>query len=148
MITVIQRVKKAEVRVNSKAVGKIHKGILIFLGVSQNDTQQDADYLAEKISQLRIFEDDKDKMNLSIQDVKGEFLVVSQFTLLGNCQDGRRPSFDAAAKPESAEKLYEYFIERLKKYSLPVEKGAFRAMMEVELINDGPVTFILDSKDA
>ncbi len=148
MIAVLQRVKRAEVRVSSKVAGKIGRGILIFLGVQHSDTQKDAGYLADKIAQLRIFEDNKGKMNLSIQEAKGEFLVVSQFTLLGNCSDGRRPSFDAAAKPQLAEALYENFIEKLKEYSLPVEKGKFRAMMDVELINDGPVTFIIDSRNA
>ncbi len=147
MKVVLQRVKKAEVRVSSKITGKINKGIVILLGVEENDSQKDADYLAEKIAELRIFEDTNGKMNLSIQEIKGEFLVVSQFTILCNCQDGRRPSFDKAARPEAAEKLYGYFVERLKKYSLPVETGEFKAMMEVELVNDGPVTFIIDSKD-
>ena len=148
MRAVLQRVKKAEVRINSKSVGKINRGIVIFLAIAQNDTKEDADYLAEKIAELRIFEDSKDKMNLSIQEIRGEFLVVSQFTILGDCKDGRRPSFDKAAKPEIAEKLYDYFVERLKKFSLPVATGEFRAMMDVELVNDGPVTFIIDSKDA
>ncbi len=147
MIAVLQRVKKAEVRVGLKIIGRIKKGILVFLGIGKADSKEDANYLAKKIGELRIFEDSIGKMNLSIQEVKGEFLVVSQFTLLGDCQDGRRPSFDKAAQPKSAESLYEYFVEQLKKYSLPVATGEFRALMEVDLVNYGPVTFILDSRD-
>lgn len=147
MKAVLQRVTKAEVKVASGSIGKINKGLLIFLAVQEGDSKTDADYLAEKISDLRIFEDSKDKMNLSVQEVGGELLVVSQFTLLANCRSGRRPSFDLAAKPNPAKELYEYFVEKLKKYSLTVKTGEFKAMMEVELINHGPVTFILDSKN-
>ena len=118
--------------------------MLVLLGVSKKDTAQDADYLVDKISQLRMFEDGQGKMNLSANDVKGEFLVVSQFTLCGNCDKGRRPSFDDAAPAEKAEELYEYFVEQLRKKDFKVETGVFAAMMEVSLVNDGPVTFIIE----
>ncbi|MDP2939024.1 MAG: D-aminoacyl-tRNA deacylase [Candidatus Omnitrophota bacterium] len=147
MRVVLQRVKKAKVTVSSKIIGEINKGLVIFLGVDKSDSQKDADYLAERIVNLRIFEDAQGKMNLSTQEVKGELLVVSQFTLLGNCKNGRRPSFDKAAQPNLAKELYNYFIKKLKEYSLSIETGEFRAVMQVELINDGPVTFILDSSD-
>jgi len=141
---VVQRVSSADVKVESKVVGKISKGMLVLLGVSKKDTAQDADYLVDKISQLRMFEDGQGKMNLSANDVKGEFLVVSQFTLCGNCDKGRRPSFDDAAPAEKAEELYEYFVEQLRKKDFKVETGVFAAMMEVSLVNDGPVTFIIE----
>ncbi|HBG60926.1 MAG: D-tyrosyl-tRNA(Tyr) deacylase [Omnitrophica WOR_2 bacterium GWF2_38_59] len=144
MKVVVQRVSSADVKVESKVVGKISKGMLVLLGVSKKDTAQDADYLVDKISQLRMFEDGQGKMNLSANDVKGEFLVVSQFTLCGNCDKGRRPSFDDAAPAEKAEELYEYFVEQLRKKDFKVETGVFAAMMEVSLVNDGPVTFIIE----
>ena len=147
MIAVIQRVKEARVEVDSKVVGKIGQGLLVFLGVSVDDKTVDADYLATKIAQLRIFEDEAGKMNLSAVDIKAKVLVVSQFTLLGNCEKGRRPSFEKAADPKKAQELYEYFIEELKGENLAVESGIFRAMMDVHLINDGPVTFVLESKN-
>ena len=144
MKVVVQRVSSADIKVESKVVGKISKGMLVLLGVSKKDTAQDADYLVDKISQLRMFEDGQGKMNLSANDVKGEFLVVSQFTLCGNCDKGRRPSFDDAAPAEKAEELYEYFVEQLRKKDFKVETGVFAAMMEVSLVNDGPVTFIIE----
>ncbi|HBR14811.1 MAG TPA: D-tyrosyl-tRNA(Tyr) deacylase [Candidatus Omnitrophica bacterium] len=145
MKIVIQRVKQAEVEVHSKVVGKISKGLLIFLGVGQEDTPAEADYFAGKIVQLRMFEDDNGKMNLSALETGAELLVVSQFTLYGDCQKGRRPSFDQAAEPKKAETLYHYFVEQLRKHPLKVETGQFQAMMDVKLVNDGPVTFILES---
>lgn len=146
MRVIVQRVKKAEVRVDARVVGKIGSGLLVFLGVAKQDNKEDADYLAEKIVNLRVFRDESDKMNKSCLDIKGEVLVVSQFTLLADCRKGRRPSYSESAEPESANNLYEYFIEVLKKYNLKIEKGIFAAFMEVELTNDGPVTLLLDSK--
>jgi len=146
MKLVIQRVKEAQVTVEGKCVGKINFGMLVFLGVAKTDTAADVDYLVEKISQLRIFEDNQGKMNCSAAEIGGEFLVVSQFTLLGNCEKGRRPSFDSAAEPQKGEELYELFVTRLREKNFKVETGQFRAMMDVSLINDGPVTFILESK--
>lgn len=145
MRIVVQRVKHAEVKVDGKPVGHIGKGVLIFLAVSKEDTPEDADHLAERIVQLRMFEDAQGKMNLSCLDVQGGLLVVSQFTLYGDCGKGRRPSFDKAADPKKGEALYEHFVSRLRQYPLHVETGRFRAMMDVSLVNDGPVTFILES---
>lgn len=147
MRLVIQRVSRAEVRVGARLSGSIKKGALVLLAVAKADTQEDADALADKLLKLRFFSDAQGKMNLSLPDVAGEVLVVSQFTLLADCQAGNRPSFDAAAEPKTAEKLYDYFVAQLKKSGLKVATGEFGAMMSVELINDGPVTFILDSKD-
>ncbi len=144
MRAVIQRVKKSSVTVEDKLVGNIGAGLLILLGVTGSDTEKDAAYLADKISNLRIFSDSNDKMNLSLQDVQGEALVVSQFTLYGDCRKGRRPSYGDAARPEQANDLYEFFCNHLGKI-VPVETGRFQAMMEVELINDGPVTLIVES---
>lgn len=144
MKIVLQRVKRAEVRVDGKQVASIGKGILLLLGIDVNDTEEKADYLAEKCANLRIFSDSEDKMNLSLLDVNGEALVVSQFTLLGDCSKGRRPSFISAAPPNKGKELYEYFVKRLKIYVNKVETGIFGAMMEVELVNDGPVTLILE----
>lgn len=146
MRIVIQRVKSASVTVDSEIVGKIGKGLLVLLGVSVEDTEKDAGYLVEKTLNLRIFEDSEDKMNFSLLDIKGEILVVSQFTLYGDTRKGRRPSFIEAAPPEKANQLYEYFVSELSKQVLQVETGKFQAMMDVELINDGPVTILLDSK--
>lgn len=147
MRAVIQRVKEAHVRVEGKIIGRIRQGLLVLLAVAKEDSFKDADYLIEKLLHLRIFEDNDGKMNLSSLEVHGEFLVVSQFTLYGDCSQGRRPSFDQAADPKKAEEIYNYFVGNLRKHnSTPgVETGLFRAMMEVSLVNDGPVTFILES---
>ncbi|MFT5169596.1 MAG: D-tyrosyl-tRNA(Tyr) deacylase [Lysobacterales bacterium] len=145
MKVVVQRVKSAKVEVEGKIVGAIEKGLLIFLGVSKDDTQRDAEFLAKKVAELRIFEDGEGKMNLSVLDTKGQALVVSQFTLYGNCQKGRRPSFNEAAQPEVAVPLYEYFVKQLELLGLVVGTGQFQAMMDVSLVNDGPVTLILES---
>ncbi|HOX55022.1 MAG: D-aminoacyl-tRNA deacylase [Candidatus Omnitrophica bacterium] len=146
MKAVIQRVKEATVKIETKDIGKIKKGILILLCVEEGDTQKDADFLSDKIINLRMFEDANHKMNLSCLDIKGEFLVISQFTLSCDCSKGRRPSFDGSAKPDLAEKLYLYFIDKLKQSSLNVEAGVFGAMMDIHLVNYGPVTFILNSR--
>jgi D-tyrosyl-tRNA(Tyr) deacylase len=145
MRSVIQRVKEAHVDVAGATVGSIRTGLLVLVGVTSTDTPKDADYLADKIVQLRIFPDDVRRMNRSLTDVRGELLVVSQFTLYGDCSKGRRPSFDAAAAPEQAKTLYEYFVQRLRSSNTLVETGVFQAEMEVHLINDGPVTLVLDS---
>ena len=146
MRTVIQRVKEAQVKVAGQTIGKIAQGILIFLGVARDDSPACADYLIKKITELRIFEDAQGKMNVPAQEAGAQFLVISQFTLYGNCDKGRRPSFDQAAAPDKGEKLYNYFVTQLKATKAVVETGQFRAMMDVSLINDGPVTFIIDSK--
>jgi D-tyrosyl-tRNA(Tyr) deacylase len=148
MRAVVQRVSRASVKVGDEITGEIEKGLLVLLGVAHEDTEADADYLAEKIAGLRIFEDDAGKMNLSVMDVGGAVLAVSQFTLLGDVRRGKRPSFDAAARPELARRLYEYFVERVRKLGLRCETGRFQEMMEVELINSGPVTILMDSKKA
>ena len=145
MRAVIQRVKSASVTVEGKVVSEIRKGLLVFLGVAQEDTPADVNYMASKIANLRIFEDDEGRMNLSILDVDGETLVVSQFTLYGDCRKGRRPSFIAAARPEKAAPLYQAFMDEISRLGVPVKAGVFQAMMDVELINDGPVTMLLDS---
>ncbi len=145
MRIVLQRVSEASVSVERQTVGRIAAGMLVFLGVGKFDEEADADRLVEKISELRIFEDDQGKMNLSAVDVKAEFLIVSQFTLYGDCRKGRRPSFDAAADPAKGEALYELFVDKLRKKNFKVETGRFRAMMDVALVNDGPVTFVIDS---
>ncbi|MBF0483532.1 MAG: D-tyrosyl-tRNA(Tyr) deacylase [Candidatus Omnitrophica bacterium] len=145
MKLVIQRVKQSKVVVDGKTVGEIGFGALIFLGVTKGDTQAQADFLINKVAQLRMFEDKNGKMNCSGAEVGAQFLVVSQFTLYGDCKKGRRPSFDDAAPPELAEQLYEYFVTQLRLQGFKVEVGKFRAMMDVHLINDGPVTFILES---
>jgi len=146
MRAVIQRVKSARVSVDGKTKGKIEQGLVVFLGVGKGDGHQDADYLASKISGLRIFSDPTGKFDRSVRDVAGRVLIISQFTLYGDCRKGRRPSFTDAAAPEVAQKLYDYFIERMRQEGLPVEIGTFQAMMEVHLINDGPVTILLDSQ--
>lgn len=145
MKIVTQRVSRAEVRVEGKSVGKINRGMLIFIGVSKEDTFLDAEYLAKKVMQLRMFEDQEGKMNLSSVDNDAEILVVSQFTLVGDCRKGRRPSFDKAADPQKGEELYNHFVSELRNLKMKVETGQFQAMMDVELVNDGPVTFILES---
>ena len=132
--------------VDGEVVGEIEAGLLVLLGVSKGDTEAAADYLIEKIIGLRIFEDAEGKMNLSVQDAGGAVLVVSQFTLYGDVRRGKRPSFDAAARQEEAKKLYEYFVGKIRTAGLPCETGQFQAMMEVELINSGPVTILLDSE--
>lgn len=145
MRAVVQRVKSASVTVDGKIISEIRRGLLIFLGVAQEDTVAAVDYLASKIANLRIFEDDEGRMNRSLLEVGGEALVVSQFTLYGDCRKGRRPSFTAAARPEKADALYQEFMEAIAKMGVPVKAGVFQAMMDVELINDGPVTMLLDS---
>ena len=144
MKALIQRVKQASVSVNGEKISAIGKGILIFVGVEKTDGQINAEKLAEKVLKLRIFEDENEKMNFSISDIKGELLIVSQFTLCGDCKKGTRPSFDNSAKAEDALGLYNYFVDYIKRSKLKVETGKFQAMMEVELINDGPVTFWLE----
>jgi len=146
MRIVVQRVTEACVKVRGVLVGKINRGFLIFLGISKQDGVDDIHYLVNKIINLRIFEDENKKMNLSAMQMNAEILVVSQFTLYGDCRKGRRPSFDQAADPTIGEELYVLFVEELKKKGLAVATGQFRSMMEVASINDGPVTFIIDSK--
>lgn len=143
MKAVIQRVKKASVTINNELYSEIGQGLLVLLGVEKGDTAEQAEFLANKIANLRIFEDENEKMNYSLLDIKGEILVVSQFTLAGDCKKGKRPSFDNAAKPDEAIPLYENFVNLMKNLNIKVETGQFGAMMDVMLINDGPVTFIL-----
>ncbi len=144
----VQRVRAASVTVDGDIVGQIDHGLVVLLGVAQGDTEQDAKQLADKIVRLRIFEDDQDKMNRSLVDTGGSMLVVSQFTLLGDCRKGRRPSFVAAATPELAEQLYELFVAEVAGQGIGVETGQFRTMMDVSLINSGPVTLLLDTKQS
>ena len=147
MRAVVQRAKRAEVRVDHQVTGKIERGLLVFLGVGREDDRRDLEYLADKIVNLRIFEDGEGKMNLSVLETGGSILVVSQFTLYGDCRRGKRPSYSSAARPEQAQKLYDEFVEYLKgKYDIRVETGIFQASMDVELINEGPVTLMIDSK--
>ena len=146
MKVVVQRVSQAEVRVGGEVVGRISRGMLVFVGVGKDDTEEDADYLAQKVMQLRMFEDSDGKMNLSSSETGAQVLVVSQFTLYGDCRKGRRPSFDAAADPQKGEKLYNHFVQELRGQNIKVETGQFRARMDVTLTNDGPVTFIIESK--
>ncbi len=145
MKLVIQRVKNAKVEVDGKVTGSINKGFLVLLGVTNGDTKENADFLAKKLCNLRVFEDENEKMNLALKDVGGELLIVSQFTLYADCSQGNRPSFVNAAKPEMANELYEYFCEKCEKgYNIHVEKGVFGAHMEVSLLNSGPVTIIIE----
>jgi D-tyrosyl-tRNA(Tyr) deacylase len=146
MRVVLQRVSEASVSVDGTEIARIGPGVCLLLGVADDDTEADADYLAQKVPEIRIFEDDQGKMNRSLQDSKGEVLVVSEFTLYGNCAKGRRPSFSRAAGPEKAEALYRHFLNRLAGTGLKVAAGKFRAKMQVNLSNDGPVTLIVDSK--
>jgi len=146
MRAVIQRVKESSVSVNNEIIGKIGSGLMVLLGVSETDRVEDADYLAAKIINLRIFEDENHKMNRSLLDIGGEMLVVSQFTLLADCRKGRRPSFVHAAGPNKANELYERFVDQVRQKGVNVATGRFRAMMDVSLINDGPVTLIVESR--
>lgn len=145
MRALIQRVTKASVEFQGQVIAEIGKGILLFLGIGIHDNEEDSKKLAEKIPVLRIFDDENGKMNLSLLDIKGELLIVSQFTLFGDCRKGRRPGFDEAMKPDLAKLLYEDFLSRVSTYGIAVKSGRFQEMMQVHLINDGPVTFILDT---
>jgi D-tyrosyl-tRNA(Tyr) deacylase len=145
MRAVIQRVSRAKVEVEGRMTGQIGKGLLVLLGVGNGDSPREADYLLEKIINLRIFEDAAGKLNLSLQDIRGELMVISQFTLYADCRKGRRPSFTGAAPPEAAKSLYEYFLQKTKTTGLTTAAGVFQATMEVELVNSGPVTILLDS---
>ena len=147
MKALLQRVTNASVRVNNEEVGKIGPGLVVFLGVANGDTKEDAQYLADKTVNLRIFADEEDKLNLSALDVSGELLLVSQFTLLADARKGRRPSFVAAAPPAQAEELFEYFVELVRATGLKVETGRFQTYMQVEIHNDGPVTIMLESRE-
>ena len=144
MKLVIQRVKKAEVKVDGQTVGKIDEGFLVLIGIKVGDTKEQADYLVKKLCNLRVFSDENGKMNKSLNDVKGKLLIVSQFTLNANCSDGNRPSFIEAARPEDAIPLYEYFCNECMKKNIEVQKGIFGADMKVELLNDGPVTIVME----
>jgi D-aminoacyl-tRNA deacylase len=148
MRAVVQRVSRAQVAVNGEITGEIGLGLLVLLGVGRDDTEADATYLAEKIAGLRVFEDTHGKMNRSVQEVGGSVLAVSQFTLYGDVRRGKRPSFDAAAPPESARQLYEFFVEQIRAAGLHCETGRFQETMQVELVNEGPVTILLDSGKA
>ena len=147
MRLVVQRVTEASVTVNNGTTGSIRTGLLVFLGVSRTDTVEDADYLTGKLLGLRIFPDEDGKMNRNLQQAGGSLLIVSQFTLYGDCRKGRRPSFDRAAPPEQAQDLYNYFVESAKRGPVPVETGVFQAMMQVHIVNDGPVTILMDSAE-
>jgi len=144
MKVVIQRVKNASVEVDGEVVGKIEKGFLVLVGIKVGDTKAQADYLVKKLCKLRVFTDENDKMNLSLKDVNGKLLIVSQFTLYGNCNDGNRPSFIEAARPDEAIPLYEYFCDECAKKGIEVQRGIFGADMKVQLLNDGPVTIIVE----
>ncbi len=146
MKIVIQRVTEARVDVGSGTIASICNGLLVFLGISRQDTPADADYLLDKILGLRVFPDESGKMNRDIREAGGSLLLVSQFTLYGDCRKGRRPSFDRAAPPEQAREVYDYFVERARRGPVPVETGVFQAMMRVHLVNDGPVTILIDSE--
>ena len=144
MKVVVQRVKQASVTVEGKEISKIEKGFLVLVGITHADTQKEADYIAKKVTNLRVFEDENGKMNLSLKDVGGKLLIVSQFTLYGNCEQGNRPSFTEAAKPDIANDLYEYFCKKCEENGIEVQKGIFGADMKVSLINDGPVTLVIE----
>ena len=146
MKIVVQRVKASSVTIDEKLYSEIGKGLMVLLGVEKEDTELQADYLAEKLLKLRIFEDENEKMNLSVSDIQGDILIVSQFTLAGSCKKGTRPSFDNAMEPKRAKELYEYFCSLIEKSGLNTKTGVFSAMMDVALINDGPVTFVIESK--
>ncbi len=146
MRAVVQRVTRASVKVDGELTGKIDEGLLVLLGVAPDDTESDADYLADKVAGLRIFEDDAGKMNRSVADIDGAVLAISQFTLFGDARKGKRPSFDGAARPEFANALYRHFVERVRALGLRCETGRFQESMEVELVNQGPVTILLDSR--
>lgn len=146
MRAVVQRAARGKVTADGQVTGEIGRGLVVLLGVGHEDNEKDVGYLADKIINLRIFEDENDKMNISLLDIKGELLVVSQFTLYGDCRKGKRPGFDKAARPETAEKLYLQFVERCRSMGVKTETGKFQAMMQVELQNDGPVTLLIDSK--
>jgi D-tyrosyl-tRNA(Tyr) deacylase len=146
MRAVVQRVKESSVKVDRQTIGRIGKGLLVLLGVAEEDTSSDAGYLANKIVNLRIFEDDSAKMNRSLLSIGGEMMVVSQFTLLGDCRKGRRPSFIAAAGPQKASELYDNFVQQVRRLGVSVETGRFQSTMEVALVNDGPVTLVLESR--
>ncbi|MBU5257418.1 D-aminoacyl-tRNA deacylase [Tissierella praeacuta] len=146
MRAVVQRVSEATVRVDNKVVGEIGEGLLVFLGIGEGDTEKDLEYLVDKVLGLRIFQDENDKMNLSLLDINGEILVISQFTLYGDVRKGKRPSFTDSAHPDIAERMYLEFIDKCKTKEIKTEKGIFGADMKVSLVNDGPVTILLDSK--
>lgn len=148
MRAVVQRVSNAEVRVDGQVVGRIGPGLLVLLGVGKGDAEADADYLADKVVNLRVFPDEQGQMNRSVLDAGGAVLVVSQFTLHGDCRRGRRPGYSDAAPPEQASRLYAHFVTRVRDSSVPTEAGVFRAMMDVALVNQGPVTLLLDSRKA
>lgn len=147
MRLVIQKVSSSNVKINNEVVGNIDKGFMVLVGITDSDNKMIVDKMVDKLINLRIFEDENDKLNLSLLDVKGSILSISQFTLYANCKKGRRPSFIEAAKPDISKPLYEYFNQQLKEKGVMVETGVFGAMMEVSLVNDGPVTIILDSKE-
>ncbi|EKD21920.1 MAG: hypothetical protein ACD_87C00268G0004 [uncultured bacterium] len=146
MRSVVQRVDRAEVRIDGRRLSGIERGVLVFLGIEHGDRGSDADYLSEKIMNLRIFEDEEGKMNLSLLDIRGAMLVISQFTLLADCRKGRRPSFTGAENPDAARRLYDHFLRRARERVAQVAQGEFQAMMAVELVNNGPVTMLLDSR--
>ena len=146
MRTVVQRVSRAQVTVDDKVHGKISEGLVVFVGIKDSDCKKDLDWLVEKITNLRIFEDPDGKMNLSLLDIDGEMLIISQFTLYGDCKKGRRPGFSAAAPPKIAEPLYQQFIEAAKAKGIPVASGVFQANMQIDMVNNGPVTLLIDSE--
>jgi D-tyrosyl-tRNA(Tyr) deacylase len=146
MRSVVQRVDRADIRIGDRTISSIERGVLVFLGIEQGDRESDADYMSNKIINLRIFEDEAGKMNLSLLDIQGQMLVVSQFTLLGDCRKGRRPSYTRAENPEVAQRLYDYFLGLVENKVLHVAQGEFQAAMSVELVNNGPVTILLDSR--